>query len=67
MSDDEERAAQPQDGPCEMRGDSAPTGPSEPLMLDRPAHDRLTFSLQIKPDRRRSVIPIDPSWERRRR
>ena len=67
MSDDEEREAQPQDRPYEMRSDSAQTGPSEPLMPDRRAHDRLTFSLQIKPDRRRSVIPIDPSRERRGR
>jgi hypothetical protein len=34
---------------------------------DQLPHDRFTFSLRIKPDRRRSAMPIDPASERRRR
>jgi hypothetical protein len=34
---------------------------------DQRPHDRFAFSLRVKPDRRRSLIPIDPERERRRR
>ena len=30
-------------------------------------HDRFTFSLRIKPDRRRVAMPVDSASERRRR
>ena len=34
---------------------------------DQLPHDRFTFSLRIKPDRRRAAMPIDSASERRRR
>ena len=70
MSDDRQIGPLPQeDEPDDMAGDggeSAPTGPDQPWMPDRP-HSRATFSLRVRPDRRCSSTPIDSAYERRRR
>jgi hypothetical protein len=69
MNDDVKIATQPEDEHCEMAsegGESAPTGPDQPWMPDRP-HVRSTFSLRVQPDRRGSATPVDSACERRRR
>ena len=69
--DEDARLARQGPEPTEINGEVGPTAWATSSQHEwtqgQLPYDSFTFSLRVKPDRRRSAMPVDSASERRRR
>ena len=67
--DEDARLARQRPEPTRIHSEAGPTGLGDEheWTQGQLPYDSFTFSLRVKPDRRRSAMPVDSASERRRR